>query len=943
MKKLIYLVLFIVIGNTVFGQSWNIITGKNEYTDSARYRKLKNNVAGDSILSTDITGKLKQILKPSGGIIAPGVDSITLYGDTLRVWSFGTAAIYPLGKYVRYLSLNYDSTRIIYLDINGNPLDSVYLRHTIVRAGPGIQIDKTGPPGADTATISATGTGGNSDSTLQQAFNKSVLAGDNPIIDADHNSLVIDNTSSFEIISLNTINNIRTSVFGNSNGSGSTAQSDSTEVQIQTVALYDIGDGSPNTSSGQIGAAKDNLVDPATRHDLFVFPEFVKIGSGSGTQPTRLIIARPDTILTTPAYTWGQRETANGQEFVLYPTPSGGGSGGISQLGTPDSTLVLVNDSTYRGNVTVLKTVWQARQDSLALVAAINALDTSKWVITGSAIYPKSLRNVLIGTTTDAGYMFREVGNARFDLGSDATGDMFYRDALGGFTRLGIGTNGQALRVVSGLPAWRDTTVGGGGGITTLNTLTASTQTFTTGTSGSDFGISSATSTHTFNLPTASATNRGALSTTDWSAFTNKWNVSGGNAGVAYPDTTSKWIGTSNNTPFWWKTNGLWRGGIDSMGSIVMAQANRAINIRNSASTGVAAIYTVDRSITIGGNVIATPGIASVTIGNQSSATSTGSVSIGYTATGQGISISNGGQSATSAGTGIAFGASVSAITASMAMGTSTSTSSGGLLAIGNNAKASGTNAIAIGNVAVASGTNSIVLGNTDSATHNYSFAMGTGAKTTANNQWVAGGYITPGSVGYTNVFFGSGPQGDAKTTNPGVSYTINGSGGFGTDQAGGNLGVAGGLGTSAGVPGYIFFSTGTATATGSTLQSLTERVRILANGNVGIGNTTANSNLTVTGSVAMTYRAITGARTLDGTDYTIECTANTFTVTLPTAVGITGRIYNIANSGAGTITIGTTSSQTFVNVALTPTVLTLAAVGNITVQSNGANWLQLQ
>lgn len=62
----------------------------------------------------------------------------------------------------------------------------------------------------------------------------------------------------------------------------------------------------------------------------------------------------------------------------------------------------------------------------------------------------------------------------------------------------------------------------GAGGITTLNTLTALTQTFATGTTGSDFNISSATSIHTFNLPTASASNRGALSSADWATFNNK-------------------------------------------------------------------------------------------------------------------------------------------------------------------------------------------------------------------------------------------------------------------------------------------------------------------------------------------------------------------------------------------------------------------------------------
>lgn len=63
---------------------------------------------------------------------------------------------------------------------------------------------------------------------------------------------------------------------------------------------------------------------------------------------------------------------------------------------------------------------------------------------------------------------------------------------------------------------------GGGGGITDLNGLTSSTQAFATGTSGTNFNISSSVSTHTFNLPVASATNTGKLSNTDWSTFNGK-------------------------------------------------------------------------------------------------------------------------------------------------------------------------------------------------------------------------------------------------------------------------------------------------------------------------------------------------------------------------------------------------------------------------------------
>ena len=98
-------------------------------------------------------------------------------------------------------------------------------------------------------------------------------------------------------------------------------------------------------------------------------------------------------------------------------------------------------------------------------------------------------------------------------------------------------------------------------------------------------------------------------------------------------------------------------------------------------------------------------------------------------------------------------------------------------------------------------------------------------------------------------------------------------------------------------------------------------------------------------GSIVLPYTAQTATYAIKTSDYLINATSGTFTATLPTAVGCAGKVYKITNSGSGTITIGTTSSQTFVNITSTPTSLALGPVGAgaivmYEVTSNGANWI---
>jgi hypothetical protein len=95
--------------------------------------------------------------------------------------------------------------------------------------------------------------------------------------------------------------------------------------------------------------------------------------------------------------------------------------------------------------------------------------------------------------------------------------------------------NNDILTYVTGSPnLWKPRSIASILGFTPLSAAiqslggqTGATQTLATGTSGTDFGISSASNTHTFNLPVASAANTGKLSNTDWSTFNNKQNALG--------------------------------------------------------------------------------------------------------------------------------------------------------------------------------------------------------------------------------------------------------------------------------------------------------------------------------------------------------------------------------------------------------------------------------
>jgi hypothetical protein len=145
-------------------------------------------------------------------------------------------------------------------------------------------------------------------------------------------------------------------------------------------------------------------------------------------------------------------------------------------------------------------------------------------------------------------------------------------------------------------------------GLTALNGLTAQVQYFAPGTAGTDFNISSATNTHTFNLPTASAVNRGALSSADWTTFNSKANASGtvnyvskftgattlGNSQI-FDDGTNVGIGTTSLTAKLSVSGTICAFGAGNAGIITSEDTQpggAAISLNPQFSTGVPGIQT---------------------------------------------------------------------------------------------------------------------------------------------------------------------------------------------------------------------------------------------------------------------------------------------------------------------------------------------------------------
>lgn len=167
---------------------------------------------------------------------------------------------------------------------------------------------------------------------------------------------------------------------------------------------------------------------------------------------------------------------------ITYPTSLDTLTTGI---GTTGQTLASPNHITQHNNESLAIQALEAKV-GVNSSAVTTSHDYKLSGVTGS---DKAVSKTGVEVLTNKTLTTPVITTPTFTLGSDATGDIWYRHSDGTMKRLGIGTAAQVLNVTSGVPAWRDetsvvnasTTVKGVVELATAAEITAGTATGATG------------------------------------------------------------------------------------------------------------------------------------------------------------------------------------------------------------------------------------------------------------------------------------------------------------------------------------------------------------------------------------------------------------------------------------------------------------------------------
>ena len=255
---------------------------------------------------------------------------------------------------------------------------------------------------------------------------------------------------------------------------------------------------SPLTSDGTLNVVATGVASQYVRGDG-TLADFPNIGGGGG----EVLFFNGGTsqgVIGGNTYYQLGTSAASGPSADFSVTGDGFLARFITDVNSPDQTLipggtwnfrVYFSASTAGGAPTITATIQKYNGTTFTTLAT-------------------SIGEVITGGTAEDLYNFAASFSETVIASTDRIAITFTLSNSGGRTITLYTEDGNISEVVTTFPT----------GISSLNGLTASSQNFATGTTGADFNVVSSGDTHTFNLPTASSTARGVITSAMFNAIT---------------------------------------------------------------------------------------------------------------------------------------------------------------------------------------------------------------------------------------------------------------------------------------------------------------------------------------------------------------------------------------------------------------------------------------